>query len=41
LVASEPHDDLPGWHDVPDGYLLTANLTANPAIENRVTLEQL
>ncbi len=29
LVASEPHDDLPGWHDVPDGYLLTA--TATPA----------
>ena len=24
LVASEPIDDLPGWQDVPDGYLLTA-----------------
>ena len=29
LVASEPHDDLPGWNDVPDGHLLSA--TAGPA----------
>jgi glutamine amidotransferase len=24
LVASEPHDELPGWNDVPDDHLLTA-----------------
>ena len=24
LVASEPHDDRPGWTDVPDDHLLTA-----------------
>ena len=24
VVASEPHDDEPGWHDVPDDHLLTA-----------------
>lgn len=24
VVASEPSDDRPGWHDVPDGSLLTA-----------------
>jgi gamma-glutamyl hercynylcysteine S-oxide hydrolase len=24
IVASEPHDDLPGWYDVPDDHLLTA-----------------
>lgn len=24
FVASEPHDDEPGWHDVPDGSLLLA-----------------
>jgi glutamine amidotransferase len=24
-VASEPSDDRPGWHRVPDGSLLTAN----------------
>ena len=48
LVASEPHDDLPGWHDVPDRFLLTATAAtaataepADPATENWVTLEQL
>jgi gamma-glutamyl hercynylcysteine S-oxide hydrolase len=25
LVASEPHDDLSGWHDVPEGSLITAS----------------
>jgi hypothetical protein len=30
LVASEPHDDLPGWHDVPDGQLLTAVAGESP-----------
>lgn len=25
LVASEPHDDEPGWHDVPDHHLVTAS----------------
>lgn len=24
LVGSEPHDDSPGWNDVPDGHLLVA-----------------
>ncbi|HEY8702434.1 MAG TPA: class II glutamine amidotransferase, partial [Arthrobacter sp.] len=24
VVASEPFDDGPGWHEVPDGCLLTA-----------------
>jgi len=39
LVASEPHDDLPGWQDVPDGHLLTA--TIDTSTGTRVTLEQL
>jgi gamma-glutamyl hercynylcysteine S-oxide hydrolase len=25
LVASEPHDDEPGWHDVPDDHVLHAD----------------
>jgi glutamine amidotransferase len=25
LVASEPHDDRPGWNDVPDGHLVQAD----------------
>lgn len=25
VVASEPHDDEPGWADVPEGHLLTAS----------------
>jgi glutamine amidotransferase len=32
VVASEPHDDLPGWHDVPDGHLITASATGTPTI---------
>jgi gamma-glutamyl hercynylcysteine S-oxide hydrolase len=32
LVASEPHDDLPGWNDVPDGYVITATATEAPII---------
>lgn len=24
VVASEPHDDTPGWHDVPDGSIVLA-----------------
>lgn len=39
LVASEPHDDLPGWHDVPDQNVLTATIDRDN--ETRVTLEQL
>lgn len=31
LVASEPHDDEPGWHAVPDGSVLTA--TPDRAVE--------
>jgi glutamine amidotransferase len=45
LVASEPHDDLPGWHDVPDGQLLTATVVpadnSSSTNEIRVNLEQL
>lgn len=29
IVASEPHDDDPGWLDVPDGQLLTATYDAS------------
>jgi glutamine amidotransferase len=42
LVASEPHDDQPDWHDVPDGQLLTATTDPNTSTnEIRVTLDQL
>ncbi|PZG18486.1 ergothioneine biosynthesis protein EgtC [Micromonospora craterilacus] len=27
LLASEPHDDDPGWREVPDGHLVTATAT--------------
>ena len=36
VIASEPYDDRPGWHDVPEGHLITASF-----LESRVTLEQL
>jgi glutamine amidotransferase len=32
LVASEPHDDLLGWHDVPDGHLIVAVAGGTPEV---------
>ena len=40
LVASEPVDDQPDWHDVPDGQLLTAS-SPRSSTETWVKLEQL
>jgi glutamine amidotransferase len=39
VLASEPHDDLPGWHDVPDGHLITA--VADDEREILVNLDEL
>jgi glutamine amidotransferase len=36
LIASEPYDDEPGWHDVPEGHLITASYS-----ESRLTIDAL
>ena len=41
LFASEPHDDLPGWHDVPDRHVISAVLNEDFDSQMRVNLDAL